>query len=357
MRFLRRGTYGAVALVVGLQASTVLAQTDEQRAGARAAATQGAKAYQQGHWQEAIDLFTRAQSLVHAPPHLLYLARANAKLGHFVTAQELYLKIVHDSLPADAPAAFRQAQQTAASEVKEVEAKIAHLSIKVDGARDTTVIVTIDGKPVPPALVGIALPIDPGAHQVKAAAAGFKPAEQSVKLDPAANQAVALTLVAEPNAAAAADASPTDTAPATPAASTAAPPPSTGDQGTSHGGSNGMRIGSYVALGVGVVGLGLGTVFVLKSSSKRKDADAAFAACGSPCLDSNPKSAEVASLDDEATSAKTLATVGFVVGGVGLATGVTLFILSNKKHGDEQARSPEVHPWVGLRSAGVTGTF
>ena len=49
-------------------------------------------------------------------------------------------------------------------------------------------------------------------------------------------------------------------------------PPS--DAGPS-GGSNGLRIGSYVGFGVGAVGVALGTVFVLKSSSNRKDADEA----------------------------------------------------------------------------------
>ncbi len=231
------------------------------------------------------------------------------------------------------------------------------MTITVSGAGNTTVIVTMDGKPVPPALVGIAMPIDPGAHQVKAVASGFKPAEQSVKLAPAGSQDISLKLEAGPDAANDAPMGLTSAPPDESSPAPSAPPPDTGDNGTGKGGSSGLRIGSYVALGVGVVGLGLGTFFVLRSSSKRKDADAAYKACGSPCLDSNPKSAEVASLDSSARSAKTLGTVGFIVGGVGVATGVTLFLLSGKKQGAEHADAPSIHPWIGLESAGMTGTF
>lgn len=346
----------ASVLVIGLQtAASGHAQTDTQRAGARAAATQGFHAYQKGQWQKAINLFTRAQELVHAPTQVLYIARAEAKLGHYVKAHELYLEITRQTLPANAPGAFRRAQKSAEKEVKEVQAKIAHLAIKVGGAGKTPVTVTMDGKPVPPELVGIQMPVDPGKHHIKAAASGFNPATKDVSLADGATQSISLTL--QPNSSAAGPAAPPKaSAPAQQVGTQTAPK---GDQGTADhgGGSKGLRIGSYVALGVGVVGLGLGTFFVLRSSSKRKDANAAYNACGSPCLDSNPKSSEVASLDNQARSAKTLAAVGYVVGGVGVAAGVTLFVLSRHHHSAEHADAPSVHPWVGLRSAGVTGTF
>ena len=135
------------------------------------------------------------------------------------------------------------------------------------------------------------------------------------------------------------------------------PSPDSGDRGPDEiDHSNGTRIGSYAAFGVGVVGLGVGTAFVLRSTSKRKDADTAYQACGSPCLYSDPSGAEGASLDDEARSAKTVATVGFVVGGVGVAAGVTLLLLSTQ-HGDGRADAPTVHPWLGAGVGGVVGRF
>src|ERR1043166_614467 len=93
---------------------TVRAQTDEQRAAARSIAVEGARACTEQRWQDCVNLFQRAESVVHAPPHLLYMARAEEKLGHVVRARELYLKIVRERLADNAPQAFRDAQTTAA---------------------------------------------------------------------------------------------------------------------------------------------------------------------------------------------------------------------------------------------------
>jgi uncharacterized membrane protein YdfJ with MMPL/SSD domain len=119
-----------------------------------------------------------------------------------------------------------------------------------------------------------------------------------------------------------------------------------------------MRIGSYVGFGVGAVGIALGTVFVLKSSSKRKEADTAaeqFVTCDTTgCVATAEGAKKVNALDDDARSAKTLGIVGYVVGGLGVATGVTLFILSNRK---EESRSGFVAPYVGFGAVGVRGAF
>ena len=116
-----------------------------------------------------------------------------------------------------------------------------------------------------------------------------------------------------------------------------------------------MRTASYVSLGVGVVGLGLGVVFTLKSAGARKDADAACGGDGIHCPAA--KNGEIAQFDDDARSAKTFATIGFIAGGVGLAAGVTLFLLSSPKKSAAAVHAPRVQPWVGLGSAGVFGSF
>ncbi len=119
-----------------------------------------------------------------------------------------------------------------------------------------------------------------------------------------------------------------------------------------------MRIGSYIGFGVGAVGIGLGTVFVLKSASNRKDADEAAAAldaqCGNLCDATSPEAKNVAALDDDARSAKTLGIIGYVVGGVGVAAGVTLFVLSAQK---DEPQAAFVAPYVGLGAVGVRGAF
>jgi hypothetical protein len=343
------------------------AQTDEQRAQARSLATEGASAYEGGRFQDAVDMFGKAESLMHAPPHLLFLARAHVKLGQYVRAREAYLKIVKETLPSSAPKAFRDAQSQASSEVRAIEPKIASLMLKVEGANGATdVAVTVDGAVLPAMLVGVPQPIDPGTHVVEAGATGLRAPQQQFTLAEGEKKAVALKLEPRPGAAplvapAAAPVTPvaaTPTATATPAQPAAAPPPSNAPSAADHApssGKSGLRIGSYVALGVGALGLVGGTVFTLQSAGKRKDADDKYKECGGDagCTNENPLSAEVDKLDKDAGSAQTLGLVGFALGGVGVAAGVTLFILSSG--GDSQQAS--VEPWLGLGSAGVRGRF
>lgn len=339
---------GASLLVLSAPA---FAQSDEQRAGARTLATEGAAAFNDGRFKEAVDLFGRAESLVHAPPHLLFMARAHAKLGQFVKAREAYMKIVKEQLAPNAPQAFRDAQSAAEEERKQVEPHIGRLLIKVEGgegAKDLSV--AVDGQPVSTVLLGVPQPMDPGTHTVTATATGFKAQPASVTLKDAGQASVVLKL--EVDASAPPAAAPAAGAPAAGGAlltTNSGEPPS--DSPPSRG-SNGMRIGSYVGFGVGAAGLALGTVFVLQSASKRSDADKEAEAC--PCEKGTPQAEKIAGLDDDARSAQTLGIVGYVVGGVGVAAGVTLFILSSKK---EEPQSAHVTPYLGLGAVGLKGAF
>lgn len=348
--------------------SSAWAQTDEQRAGARTLATEGAQAFNEGRFKDAVELFSKAESLVHAPPHLLFIARAHAKLGQFVRAREAYMKVIKEQLPSNAPQAFRDAQAAAEEERKQVEPHIGRLTIKVEGAEAAKDLnVAIDGQPVPAVLLGVPQPTDPGNHTVTATATGFKAAPASVSLKDAGQGAVTLRLEVDetappPPVATPATPLPVASGPAPITMTSSGAPPS--DSGATKG-SDGMRVGAYVGFGVGVAGLALGTVFVLKSSSKRNDADAATkeleqtyhcsATGGHPACDATvPAAQSVAQLDKDARNAKTLGIIGYVVGGVGVATGVTLFVLSSRKQGESAAY---VAPYVGPGAFGLRGAF
>jgi hypothetical protein len=112
-----------------------------------------------------------------------------------------------------------------------------------------------------------------------------------------------------------------------------------------------MKIGGYVALGVGVVGVGVGTVFLLKAKSNKSDADDL---CSAPAGCPLSKKSEVDALDNDYKTAGTISVVSYAVGGVGLITGVTLLVLSGSKHTESAAG---VTPWIGYQSAGLSGRF
>jgi len=351
-RFLTSAMLGASLLGIS---GAALGQSDEQRAGARTLATEGALAFNEGRFKDAVDLFARAESLVHAPPHLLFMARAHAKLGQFVKARENYWKIIREQLSPNAPQAFRDAQAAAEEERKQVEPHVGRLLVKVEGAETAKdLVVTIDGQPFPNVMLGVPQPIDPGEHTVTATATGFKAVPTKVAIKDAGSGSVVVKMEVDNSV------PPPGPAPADSSASSAivstGPTGAPSDTGPSKG-TNGLRIGSYVGFGVGAVGLALGTVFVLQSSSKRQDADALakqIGCDGDSCLGTSQERARLDGLDADARSAQTLGIVGYAVGGAGVAAGVVLFILSNKK---EEPTSAFVTPYVGPGAAGVHGVF
>jgi len=130
----------------------------QRTSGARAAATEGAKAFDEKRYADAADLFSRAESVVHSPVHLLYIARSQAGLGALVKAQETYRKLAREDLSANAPPAFRKAVEDGNRELKELEPRLPYVTVTVPGRSDA--VVEMDGKRVAPALVGVPLPVD-----------------------------------------------------------------------------------------------------------------------------------------------------------------------------------------------------
>jgi hypothetical protein len=196
-----------------------------------------------------------------------------------------------------------------------------------------------------PAQIGVRA----GRHRFTAKLAGRADAVWEIELSPKQQQSYTFKL-AEPTTAA--------PAPAPAPVASPEPPANVAVDSSSVKGSSGLRIGSYVSLGVGVAGIAVGTVFGLKAKSKYNQAnDITDRECpgGGDCMPVGSVYDEWQQLGDDADSAKTLSLVGFIVGGVGVATGVTLFVLSSGKK-DEPAAA-KVEPYLGLGALGVRGSF
>jgi hypothetical protein len=317
--------------------STASAQTDEARASARAAATQGLHALQEGRYKDALDLCTRAESLMHAPTHLLLIARAQTKLGHLVEAQEAYIKIVREHLAPSAPRAFVEAQATASDEQAALAPRVPTLKVDVEGASASDVQITLDSAPFPSALIGIASPVNPGTHTLAVASGSATAEPVTVTVAEGAKQNVTLALKASAVA-------------ETPAQPTAAPAPEVAPEPPPPAHS-GLAVAGWVGVGVGVVGLVAGTVFVVKNHSDRNDANALCGTSGCP----ESKRSEISSFDSDADTAATLSLVSYGVGAAGLVTGAVLLWVSHGKPAAPQ--SGQVIPWFGRRAMGVRVTF
>jgi tetratricopeptide (TPR) repeat protein len=339
------------AALLLLSSTAAFAQTDLERATARDAANSGRAAFEAGQYEKAIDQFTRAEQLVHAPPHLLYLARAQAKLNKLVAAHETYLKITRETLKPNAPKAFSDAQGFAEQELAAVDARLPYVTVTLQGAPAEGVSIDMDGTLLPSAMIGIPLPTDPGQHVFKATgSATSEPV--TIRIAEAAKQTVVLK-------ARAVAASP----PVTPVAAVAANPNTASEpqpDQTSHG-TSGLRIASYVSFGVGAVGLGLGTAFLLKAKSTDEEAGKLFDECVTVSPDGNCGKIrdDYEAKNSDANSQRSIGVASMIAGGVGVAAGVTFLIIDLSKSPSSTARQtgPHVTPVFGFNSVGLVGSF
>lgn len=121
-----------------------------------------------------------------------------------------------------------------------------------------------------------------------------------------------------------------------------------------------LRLASYISLGVGVVGVGVGTGFTIAAVAKRNELIELTDQCaGSTCFASNSGSGGARALHAEIRHSTAIATLGFLVGGVGLVTGGVLYWLQPRESAKLAAEvaGVELEPLVGLGSAGVSGRF
>lgn len=308
-----------------------VAQTPEQKASARSFAQRGAEAFEAERWEEAIDWFERAERLVHAPTHLLYLARAQRKLGRLVESRETYLALRRETLPETTPTVFAEAQASGEEEFSEVDPLVPTLTVQVTGSGAAQAEVTIDGKPIDAALVGAPRPINPGTYRVQARSGAAESQVQEVSLTEGEHKEITVELVG-----------------------VSARPEPVAVQADS--GSSGSNIPAYVAFGVGAVGVGLGVVFLVQRSSQDSEANDLFAGCERAGSCSNATIEKIDSLDGSAATSGTLSAVSFGVGAAGLGAGLVLLLL-NGGEPEAPATGASIRPYASFDRVGFTGTF
>ena len=307
---------------------------DQMRATARSLADEGITFFDQGKYSDALDRFERADALVHAPTVGLLAARTLEKLGRLVEASERYRAVMNVPLDDKAPDAFRDAQTTASNELAALTPRIPSIEIVIEGPGAEQATVTLDGKPVPKALIGAKTLINPGVHRVEATSPAASDA-QDMKI--AEKQAFRAVLKLVPK---------TSTPPeVTPPEETKKPLP----PGTI------QRYAAYGAFGLGgaglIMGIGAGIAAIGEKSSLDTNCKANP---GTP--DCTPGTSDFRSATKTYNTDRTLSTVGFVVGGVGLAAGAALFFTAPKAPKADPTQA-SIEPWIGFGSAGLRGSF
>ncbi|HEX3774976.1 MAG TPA: hypothetical protein VHV51_10960 [Polyangiaceae bacterium] len=326
----------AAALVTSIANASRADDQAENTAAARALGIQGVQLADAGKCPEAIEKLQRAEALHHAPTILERLGECQVNVGQVVEGSENLNAVVREPLPSNAPQVFRDAQTRAQKALATATPKIAHLTINV-APPDAKPTVTVNGKPIPPALIGADRPTNPGTVEISVTADGYRAAGQSVTLAEGGHQEVTLTLDKDPNAVAAL---PPVATPPVAAPPVAPPPPEQKKSNTP----------AYVVLGVGGAGILVGAITGVLALGKASD-------CPNKVCTSQSDL-------DGAKSMATISTIGFGVGIVGIGVGTVLLLTGNKSSEAAAATTAKkerpklsIQPWIGVNSAGVTGAF
>src|SRR5262249_19206321 len=148
---------------------------------------------------QALDKLARAEALHHAPIVLQNLGACLIEQGRLVEGTEALRKVLREPLPAKPSPALRKAYERAQQLLDQEKPKIAALAIAIepaDGAAPAAIAATIsvDGQPVPIALLDADRPTDPGEHVIDVTAPGYAPARATAALAAGEKQRVTLSL-------------------------------------------------------------------------------------------------------------------------------------------------------------------
>lgn len=338
---------GLLALLLSVSpvlAQPTAAEIEASKKVAAEAANLAFDAFTNGKFEDAIAGFQKAEAAFHAPKFVLYVARAQVKLGRLVAAKSTYEGMLKEQLPTYAPPEFFTAQADAKKELAELAPRIPTLDVRPVGGITT---VTVDGKP---AARGQVISLDPGEHTISGTGAGvpevtkkvvLKEREARVEtLEPPAATPQAVTATPPGSASGSAGIGPV----ASGAASSTVAPSGTVAPGSGGFFSN-IPTGTYVAYGVGAAGLVLGGVFGGLTLAKKGDYDALRAA--DPV---DGKAVNQAAGDGRAFAI--VSDVGFLVAIAGAATGTVFWVLS--PGGPERKKTGSVTASVGVSPGGMT---
>lgn len=306
-----------------------------ERAAAEALFRDAKKLFGKKQYAEACRKLEESQRLDPQAGTLLNLAVCHAREGRTASAWVEFQEAIDAARRAKRADRVRLAER----ELAQLEKKLARLTVEVPSdARIPGLSIQRGKERLGEGAWGTAVPVDPGvAIEIEASADGYKAWRTTVSVAAAEQK----TLVV-------------------PKLEKLPPPPpkpkvksrSEQEAEEREQARKTKRLVAYIAGGVGVVGVGVGTYFGLRAKSKL---DSAEDHCdGSVC---NKQGLD---LNEQADRAATLSNIGFGVGVIGLGVGTYFFLASQPDGaaGETPAKSAGVRlvPSIGPRSSGILMT-
>ena len=315
MRSLPASTLAFALALLVISPSVAEAQdTTSRQEAARAAGEAGLKLFTAGKWQEALEMFQRAEGEFHATTLVLYMARCQRMRGKLVASRSLYEQVASEALGPGAPSQFLTAQIQARAELERLRRRIPGLVLTFKDAPADLVRVTVDGARVPVSS-GATLDLDPGEHALVATMEQAAPIHRTITLTEGATARVDLAFDAPPEKR-----------------------------------SGSTVVPALIAFGVGAVGLGAGAITGAVALDQASDLKARCQPT-KHCPTTDQASADSAGRLADAS------TIGLVAGGAAILTGVVLLLVRPSGGGARRTEASPVRFNVGPGVVTLEGAF
>lgn len=322
-------------LVLGAAADARAADPSEGGAAAAESLFQEARKLMDAkRFSEACPKLVASHKLAPAVGTLLNLADCYERAGQNASAWARF----HEAIALAQRLGRPDREKTARDRAEKLEPRLIRLSIV---AQDKDAEVKLDGNVLDAAVLGSPVPVDPGKHSVEATAKGKRPFTTTIEVsDRMKSPSVEIPAL---------DVDPTASKASSDKGSDGNADKGPSEESRSDGST--QRTISYVLMGVGVVGVGVGTVFGLRTSSKWSEAQTHCT--GIECDRTG------VTLAAEAKNNGTVSTISFIAGGLLLAGGAALFFTapSGPPKSAASLAPRDVRVGVGLGSVTVGGAF
>ena len=326
-----------VAISVGLGVAVPAAGQDS--AASEALFNKGVAEMEAGRYPAACPALAESHRLDPRAGTVFTLAECEMKWGKLASAVAHYSDYVGlvSRMQAADKARHGERVKTAEQQLAKLRPQVPQLSLVLPGAAPKGTVVKRDGVTLSEVSLGSSLPVDPGEHVIVTQVPSGPEHEQKVSIGVGENKRVELEIELPKDSA---SPQPVGAAPASGHIDTSTAP------GPEHSPSGAGRTWGYVAGGIGVAGLAVGTVTGLMSMSKKKIVDDNCS--GAVCNEQGVSAA------DDGKTLGTISTVGFGIGIAGLATGVVLLLTAPKAESKESSgRSWQPTVFASQRAASV----
>ena len=284
---------------------------------------EGRELRQSGDLKRALERFKAAHAYGQTPVTALELGRTHIQLGELVEGREVLLSVARMRVQPDETEKSAAARTEAADLAEEVKKRIPTVTVKLTGvASDSAAVLLVDGFAVP--IVGLTgiRKVNPGKHVV-VAKAGTHEETRNIDLEESKTHDLTIDLTSTGTGAA---------APVGPVVPVQSDPKQ-------------INPVTWIGLGVGALGVGVGAVTGIIALGKASKVDKACMSTHCPPSAKN----EV----DSGRTVATISTIGFAVGGAGLITAAVGYFLMSKP----KASATGVMPFVTASSIGLDGSF